>query len=150
LTQLPDIARPHTTGGRKFCVACGREMPESQRVCRSCGFDFASLPGYRGPRTANKISDKKFGTAVALCGVFGILGFHHFYLGNYLHGLFDLCLSIVAIGFIGFGSPEQIVFGYGLLVIDFTHTMIIMYRLFTGKARDGHGRIVAYPGQLIG
>ena len=43
-------------------------------------------------------STKSYGAAVSLCGVFGTVGIHHFYLGNWLHGLFDLGLFISFLG----------------------------------------------------
>jgi TM2 domain-containing membrane protein YozV len=42
---------------------------------------------------------KSYGIAVSLCGVFGVLGIHHFYLEDYLHGFADLGLFVLAMVF---------------------------------------------------
>jgi len=66
-------------------------------------------------------SEKSYSTAVILSGIFGIFGIHHFYCGRILHGFFDLSLAIV-----------------GLTLM-----------LLVGSYRDGHGKLIAYPGQKI-
>ncbi|WP_138935566.1 NINE protein [Roseovarius arcticus] len=82
-------------------------------------------------------SPKSYGIAVMLCGIFGILGVHHFYLGDWLYGLADAALVILAVGFAVQGYP-----GLALLVllIDGLHTIIIFYFLIIEKWRDGQGR----------
>ena len=50
-------------------------------------------------------SPKSYGTAVALCGVFGTVGLHHFYLGNIIHGLLDLGLFVLFIWCMVIGNP---------------------------------------------
>jgi TM2 domain-containing membrane protein YozV len=82
-------------------------------------------------------SPKSYGTAVMLCGIFGILGIHHFYLEDWLHGLADVGLVILAIGFAiqGYTGLSLLV-----IVIDGVHTLIIFYYLIIEKWRDGQGR----------
>lgn len=83
-----------------------------------------------------------------LCGIFGILGVHHFYLRNWLHGLFDLSLSVFGFAF-AFGSTDAglILLGILLLMLDAIHTIFVMYQLITGSCRDGDGLLLPYPGQ---
>ncbi|MER5170907.1 NINE protein [Thioclava sp. GXIMD2076] len=81
-------------------------------------------------------SPKSYGTAVALCGVFGVLGVHHFYLGNILHGLVDLGLFLVTVALFCNGNPLALVF----LLADALHTVIVFYKLITEQERDGQGR----------
>ena len=95
------------------------------------------------PKTSDElsISKKSYGVAVTLCGIFGTLGVHHFYIGNWLHGLIDLALFIAFIILIMNGS-----LGLGLLVlgIDVFHTLFVFYKLITGNQNDRHGRLITW------
>ena len=83
-------------------------------------------------------SSKSYGVAVSLCGIFGIVGIHHFYIGNYLHGIFDLSLLIFGVILLIAGEG----LGALLLIIDVIHTFVIFYRLITEKQKDGSGRLI--------
>ena len=89
-----------------------------------------------------EISPKSYGTAVALCGVFGTAGIHHFYLGDFWHGMADLALLVIAVMFFWQGSD---LLGIATLLADGVHTIVIFYLLITGQWRDGQGRVVAIP-----
>ena len=86
---------------------------------------------------SSETSPKSYGVAIMLCGIFGVMGIHHFYLEDWLHGLADVGLLILAIGFAAQGMV-----GLALLVIvlDGLHTLIIFYYLIIEKWRDGKGR----------
>ena len=86
------------------------------------------------------VSRKKYGVAVGLCGVFGMLGIHHFYIGNILHGVFDL--SLLIIGIVLFSTSEYGGLGALLLVIDFIHTAVVFFRLITESQKDSYGKII--------
>ncbi len=88
---------------------------------------------------ASDKSTANYGTAVILCGVFGVIGLHHFYLRNYLHGFVDLGLFVLFIVLLMEGRPG---FAYMVLMVDALHTIIVFYRLITEQARDGDGRLV--------
>ncbi len=90
-------------------------------------------------KMSSEKSPKSYGIAVTLCGVFGVLGVHHFYLEDWLHGLADVALLIMAVGF-----AIQGYIGLALLVvaIDAIHTIVIFYYLIVEKWRDGQGRPV--------
>ena len=95
-----------------------------------------------------EVSDKSYTTAVVLSMIFGMLGIHHFYLGNWVHGLFDLGLFIGGFGLVLFsGDPMLVLVRFGLIGIDFLHTLIVTIMLFVGSVKDRNGRVVAYPGQ---
>jgi len=84
------------------------------------------------------MTKKSYTVSVALCGVFGLLGIHHFYLGNFLHGIFDLSLFI-------FGSwlvINENGVGYLLILIDIIHSVIIFYKLITEQQKDSKGLVV--------
>jgi hypothetical protein len=95
-----------------------------------------------------RMSPKSFGTAVSLCVIFGPVGIHHFYLGNWLHGLFDLALLVLAIFCFLSADPAINALGGLLILIDYLHTIYVSYKLIVGECRDGGGRLVVYPGQL--
>lgn len=96
------------------------------------------------------ISPKSYGVAVALSAVFGLIGVQHFYLGRHILGLTDVALTVGFIYFIYLAGGEThfIVIGLVCLALDFLHTLFTTYLLFTGSFRDGHGRLIAYPGQF--
>jgi len=90
---------------------------------------------------AREKSPKSYGIAVALCGVFGVMGIHHFYIGNWLHGILDLGLFIVFVGLISAGNDGA---GYAVLAVDVLHTVYVFYNLIVGRQRDGHGRVISW------
>ena len=93
-------------------------------------------------------SPKSYGAAVALCGVFGVVGIHHFYIGNYLHGVVDLLLFITGFSCVLFSEDPAIIrLGIVLILADVIHTGVIMYLLLVGKQRDGNDLLIRYPGQ---
>lgn len=63
-------------------------------------------------------SEKSYGIAIILCGIFGVLGIHHFYLGKIGTGI----LMLITLG------------GFGIwTIIDFV-------RLIIGSMGDKYGR----------
>ncbi len=85
------------------------------------------------------VSDKSYGTAVMLCGIFGILGVHHFYTENFIHGIFDLGMFIGAILLFAFGFP---LLGIAFFVADIIHSVTVFYLLITEQAHDGQGNVI--------
>jgi len=128
-----------TDAAFKFCPICGQRIAFSAPACPHCGQPFEGAPGHsaNGPT-----SRKSYGVAVALCGVFGIMGIHHFYIGNHLHGLLDVALCA---GFILLIALEMPVWAFSVLTIDIIHTMIVFTRLIMGVQRDGQGELIRPP-----
>ncbi|CUH75947.1 hypothetical protein TRM7557_00636 [Tritonibacter multivorans] len=87
----------------------------------------------------SEVSTASYGTAVALCGVFGVLGLHHFYLRNFVHGFIDLGLAVLFFVLLFSG---HIGLAYLALLVDGLHTIVMFYLLITEQARDGAGRLV--------
>lgn len=85
------------------------------------------------------VSPKSYGVAVALCGIFGVMGVHHFYLREWLHGLADLGLFVL---FVVFLLQENDGLAMLTLMLDVIHTVIVFYLLIIEKWRDGEGRLV--------
>jgi TM2 domain-containing membrane protein YozV len=94
----------------------------------------------------SKKSDKKYGIAVILSAIFGVLGIHHFYLQRYLHGIVDLSMTI---GFLYLFFIGSVQLGVIIFLIDVIHTFIITVMLLIGVYKDGEGKVVTYPGQII-
>lgn len=126
-----------------FCTKCGQELTGGSAVCGACGA--ARADERRQP--IEGFSKKSFAVAVSLCGVFGTVGLHHFYLGNVLHGLFDLGLFVASIACFFSGDVELQFLGGILFALDFVHTLFVFYNLMVGRQRDSTGRLVVYPGQ---
>jgi len=84
-------------------------------------------------------SEKSYGVAIILCGIFGVLGIHHFYLGNILHGILDLAMFVLFIVFTVQGQP---LLAFAMLAADGLHTVIVFYQLITEQTIDGNGRQV--------
>ena len=93
----------------------------------------------------NKFSQKKYGKAVILSGIFGVIGIHHFYLGRKLMGLLDFSLFVGTILFIYIF--DMLLIGITFFIVDLIHTVIVTYWLLTGQYKDGKGKLVAFPGQ---
>lgn len=131
-----------------FCKSCGeRNVMRPNLRCSKCGYDLSRFSTDYVPGPPAEISPKSFGLAACLCGIFGVLGVHHFYLGNIPHGMVDLGLFVGAMVCL-YGMPGMALFGVALLFIDILHSIFVMYLLFTGQTKDSAGRIVAYPGQF--
>ncbi len=84
-------------------------------------------------------SPKSYGTAVMLCGLFGTLGIHHFYLEDWWHGIADVALLVLMVLFFMQGYS---LLGFLVLLIDGIHTIVIFYYLIIEKWRDGQGRLI--------
>ncbi len=96
----------------------------------------------------DNISERSYGVAVCLTGIFGVLGIHHFYLGNIAHGIFDFSLFVIfLVLFYGWGG-EYALWSFLFFGLDFIHTVFVFFKLLVGAETDGQGKIVAYPNQF--
>ncbi|MCK5778036.1 MAG: TM2 domain-containing protein [Rhodospirillales bacterium] len=86
-------------------------------------------------------SPKSYGLAVALCGIFGVIGVHHFYIGNWLHGLLDFGLFVAFVVLLG---AEMDGAAYSVLAVDALHTIYVFYHLIVGTQQDGQGRLISW------
>ena len=75
------------------CPNCGSSNEIGTRFCRSCGNEFGTQ---ESTEDFSDSSRKSYVIAVCLAAIFGTVGIHHFYVGRWLHGLFDLSLLIAA------------------------------------------------------
>ena len=86
-------------------------------------------------------SKKSYAAAVCLAAIFGTVGIHHFYLGRWAHGLFDLAMMVLGVSLLVIGEPV----GLLLILIDIVHTVYFTFKLIVGEYKDGSGRLIAIP-----
>ena len=122
------------------CPNCGSSNEIGTRFCRSCGNEFGTQ---ESTEDFSDSSQKPYVTAVCLAAIFGTVGIHHFYVGRWLHGLFDLSLLIAAGIF--FFSSAWILAGL-FFFVDVVHTTYFVYKLIIGEYRDGSGKLIKVPG----
>ena len=122
------------------CPNCGSSNEIGTRFCRSCGNEFGTQ---ESTEDFSDSSQKPYVTAVCLAAIFGTVGIHHFYVGRWLHGLFDLSLLIAAGIF--FFSSAWILAGL-FFFVDVVHTTYFVYKLIIGEYRDGSGKLIRIPG----
>ena len=122
------------------CPNCGSSNEIGTRFCRSCGNEFGTQ---KSTEDFSDSSRKSYVTAVCLAAIFGTVGIHHFYVGRWLHGLFDLSLLIAAGIF--FFSSAWILAGL-FFFVDVVHTTYFVYKLIIGEYRDGSGKLIKVPG----
>ena len=93
-----------------------------------------------------EVSEKSYVIAVCLSGIFGVVGIQHFYLERWTEAMIDLCLFAATFYLIFTG---QIFWALLVGTVDAVHTLIVTILLLTGSFKDGHGRLVCYPGQRL-
>jgi TM2 domain-containing membrane protein YozV len=120
-----------------FCPKCGKETPENQAFCASCGAPLtqAATPGAPAPVAAG-ISPKSRLATVLLAFFLGEFGAHRFYIGKTGTAVVMLVLTIIGyatiwliIGFI----PLAVVWAWNL--IDFIIAVV-------GKMKDKDGLLI--------
>jgi TM2 domain-containing membrane protein YozV len=81
-----------------FCPKCGKETPENQAFCASCGAPLAKAEARQEASAAGAGISPKSRLATALFAFFlGQLGAHRFYIGKTGTAVVMLVLTIVAI-----------------------------------------------------
>lgn len=131
-----------------FCRSCGTEIRAGVTVCGPC--ETAGKYGIFAKAGAEGYSEKSYAVAIVLIWTFGLIGLHHFYLKNWLHGFFDFGLFVFGFGFVFFSqNPTLHNIGLTLIVIDIIHSIYITYQLIVGKCRDGDDLLLLYPGQKV-
>jgi len=129
-------------GAWSFCQHCGEKIAFSAINCPKC-----QKSTFKSSSLLEQKSSKNYGIAVSLCGIFGMIGLHHFYIGKYLHGLFDLTLflSWAYIFFISNTSNGTLLLlGIFFFIIDFFHTIFVFYKLIVGEQTDGDNKLITH------
>ena len=113
------------------CSVCQAPYTSGTKYCGTCGNDVGKKD--TGGIESEEPSKKSYVTAVCLAGILGTLGIHHFYVGRWLHGLFDLSLLITAIIFF---SLSFWILAILFLLADLIHNTYFVYKLIIGEYRD--------------
>lgn len=134
-----------------FCRSCGTQTRLNNVICAQCETEGKTYASVSGDGIAlDGYSRKSYKIAIILAGVFGLMGIHHFYLRNWLHGLFDFGLFVFGFWFVFISKdPTLNAVGASLIIVDLIHTLIITYQPIVGKCRDGDGLLLIYPGQKV-
>ena len=122
------------------CLNCGSSNEIGTQFCSSCGSKFGTQESIEDFSDSSR---KSYVTAVCLAAVFGTVGVHHFYVGRWLHGLFDLSL-LVAAGIFFF--PSAWILAGLFLIVDVVHNTYFVYKLIIGEYRDGYGKLIRVSG----
>jgi len=116
------------------------------RASRTLGYSAPQFEKVRALARSEEPSEKSYTIAVCLSAIFGVVGIQHFYLGRWVEATIDISLFFATIYFFLQG---QFALGFLFGAADALHTFIVTIMLLTGSFRDGHGRLVMYPGQKI-
>ena len=136
-----------TAAAFKFCQTCGHRIAFTAVACPRCG-----ARDRDAAVEDQEISPKSFTIAIILANLSGLMGLHHFYLGNIVHGALDLSLFVITVILFVLSHVPGLESLFALailtLIIDALHSLFVISMLIIGKQRDGKGRLVAYPGQF--
>jgi TM2 domain-containing membrane protein YozV len=122
------------------CPDCGFSNEIEAKFCSSCGTKFGTQEPTKGFSDSSR---KSYVAAVCLAAIFGTLGIHHFYVGRWFHGLFDLSLLIAA-GIFFFSSAWMLAGMF--FFVDVVHNTYFVYKLIIGEYRDGSGKLIGVLG----
>jgi hypothetical protein len=79
------------------CPECSTQVSDRAISCPSCGCPIVTPPSISPHLTASVTVSKSRGVYIILGLVFGVLGFHNFYSGNYGAGATKLIILLLAI-----------------------------------------------------
>jgi len=120
-----------------FCPKCGKETPENQAFCASCGAPLAEAAKMQqAPGTSAAISPKSR-LATALFAFFlGDFGAHRFYVGKT-----GTAVVMLVLGLIGWATVWFLV-GIPFLVIVGIWRLVDFILAVAGMMRDSQGRLI--------
>jgi TM2 domain-containing membrane protein YozV len=122
-----------------FCPKCGKETPETQAFCASCGAPLAKAEAKQETPAAGAgvgISPKSR-LATALFAFFlGQFGAHRFYIGKTGTAVVMLILTIVG------WATFWILIGFVFLGIVWVWNLIDFIFAVAGMMRDSQGRLI--------
>ena len=122
-----------------FCPKCGKETPETQAFCASCGAPLAKAEAKQeGSAVQGGISSKSrlAASLLAFHSILGLFGAHRFYIGKTGTATLMLVLTIVGI------ATAWIFVGIAFLAVTYIWAMIDFIFAVTGKMKDSQGRLI--------
>jgi TM2 domain-containing membrane protein YozV len=117
-----------------FCPKCGKETPDNQAFCTSCGAQLtqAATPGV----PAAGISPKSRLATTLLAWFLGWAGAHRFYIGKTGTAVVMLLLSIIG------WATFWLIIGFIPLGIVWVWQLIDFIFAVAGKMRDSEGLLI--------
>lgn len=86
-----------------FCKNCGKEIEDGVKFCPECGQQLDGEVRTKQVVIVKKEREPKSQfVAIVLCLLFGLVGFHDFYLGKNGAGVLKI-LILLLLGWVGFG-----------------------------------------------
>jgi len=120
-----------------FCPKCGKETPDNQALCASCGAPLAQAATPGAPAAvAAGISPKSRLATTLLAWFLGWAGAHRFYIGKTGTAVVMLVLSII--GFATF----WLFIGFVFLGIVYVWSLVDFIFAVVGKMTDKDGLLI--------
>jgi TM2 domain-containing membrane protein YozV len=119
-----------------FCPKCGKEAPDNQAFCASCGAPLSEAARQGTAAPAAGISPKSRLATTLLAFFLGMFGAHRFYIGKTGTAILMLALTIV-------GIPLCLVIvGIFVLIAVRIWSLIDFIIAVTGSMRDRDGLLI--------
>jgi TM2 domain-containing membrane protein YozV len=119
-----------------FCPKCGKEAPDNQAFCASCGAPLSEAARQGTAAPAAGISPKSRLATTLLAFFLGMFGAHRFYIGRTGTAILMLALTIV-------GIPLCLVIvGIFVLIALRIWSLIDFIIAVTGNMRDRDGLLI--------
>jgi len=122
-----------------FCPKCGKETPENQAFCASCGAPLAKAEAKQETPAAGAgvgISPKSRLATSLFAWFLGYFGAHRFYIGKTGTAILMLVLTIIAIPLC------FVLVGFFILGAVGIWQLIDFIFAVAGKMRDSQGRLI--------
>jgi len=120
-----------------FCPKCGKETPENQAFCASCGAPLAKAEARQEASAAGVGISPKSRLATALFAFFlGDFGAHRFYVGKT-----GTAIVMLVLGLIGWASVWFLV-GIPFLIVVGIWRLVDFILAVAGMMRDSQGLLI--------
>ena len=120
-----------------FCPKCGKETPDNQAFCASCGAPLAKAAATQETPAVGAGISPKSRLATALFAFFlGDFGAHRFYVGKT-----GTAIVMLVLGLIGWASVWFLV-GIPFLIVVGIWRLVDFILAVAGMMRDGQGRLI--------
>lgn len=84
-----------------YCKKCGAELLQDQTMCLNCGTlveeKQADYNIFKTGSNKRGLTEQNRMTVIILCAIFGGVGAHHFYMGEYGKGIIKVLLLPIGI-----------------------------------------------------
>jgi len=119
-----------------FCPKCGKETPDNQAFCASCGAPLTEAAKQEAAAPAAGISPKSRLATTLLAWFLGSFGAHRFYIGKTGTAIVMLVLSIVG------WATFWLIIGFVFLGIVWVWQLVDFIFAVVGKMTDKDGLLI--------